>query len=1440
MADEPQRIILKQLHIPVESEPEKVLAAAEAIRHFLNTLSANKFSRFEITPPLGLSYGPTDFIVNNQNREFGVKYEEREPSQDQQRDTFYGSDLVSALLNVSAWIDNSIRSKKLQVQLTGQNNNLQAFRSELPDLLQDEAKTITTYRLRLESVVELLLKTLDQVFFPQVSADQFASLQPLITALNQQPPLVHLLWLSNVSPLFQTFKTTDPQTAPRNIAAVEIPLLDPTQGKYPKVSEVRETLNSFVKGMEEFGKRIVSQKDGANLIPEQTLNKIKEHLYQSLLDRYVHFYEGQTFVSEPNSDNYRQYITNPTTNEYYRRLNQYAVDSLFEAETLTELQNISSQLHYSEDLISEDKFNLSDVNTNAKFESFFVGSNLMNKLVTGNDVVYPPVTISFGITTSEGGGADETPTQTPTQLLTLQEVVSAILETATNQLYQQTGLEQTLKSNNLIIDKKLAESLVHAELKAFIQQLPLDLENTIKKLTYTTNTVQHHYYDAETNRVLVSNEFRTWENDFIDQLVNTVLNSLSIDNQNLIDRAIQNLQVLQEGPIEERVSGTSALVPDQLVTLLTKEGINNLPPNNEFNQNWWQGLSAAEKRSTALAVLGQHTTSTAELIRLQTVLLISYRATYPTLFGDLTVDQLPPNIRALFADQVTQYLETLSFEDFQRIVANPGSARYFLLRQITAKLNTNPTFQAQLQSTLQTLIETKPLKAPETQSAEETQQQIQKQASQEHLAEYLANPDSEEAIQELLKRYDKASVQEFLTSTYGTGETAKEKRYSVLTTPYGPEKSYKELKKLQDEEQDVYWKKRLAAEQFWRSLTSEEKDHLYQTEFAGTEIPTLIFQKFGREVSKIDYSQVPLNFSFVNAISTLQQGENEKKIKSSLNPFKRFKRRLSPAKRASDAIKSSILERSASFLSNLAIPGLGGVVSGMLALIPNKRVRNAIAGGISAAIAGFIANTIRLFVSTAGGFIGGLVGGGIGGFLGTVSGIPFGIGGGAFSGWTIGTNIGSAILPDNILGFHGLTKGISFGGTPTSAATLTTQVGTGVSATPTPYLTTPTGVFIATTGAVTLTAVTFNIIQQGAFLMPTIGDDGLGASQYVTIEKVAEPGIKMTTAQDITYTITIKADKGYSIVVNQMSDSMTISYNQEKNKKESEARSHDTTFFKDESGNPVSFPFTIEEGDLITLQPYTESFNQTDHHDANVVNTFKLFFAVPEENIDETAMSQNPNNEDGLPMSQIPDPNASPENTPMSEIRTATTGESVCFGECPQTQEGCWPVSGIVMQGPFCNPKAPTYDCTHSYVAAIDFAAKRGTPVYSTMQGTATFYPAGTGIACAGGILCYGNHVVVKSGNTELMYAHLNDLYLIDGQTTEKTAVNNQTSLSVKPGDQIGEVGMSGLALLGSKYVEGDNNHLHWELRPSTLDMSQYVPGNLIQLGSVRSCYENQ
>lgn len=349
-----------------------------------------------------------------------------------------------------------------------------------------------------------------------------------------------------------------------------------------------------------------------------------------------------------------------------------------------------------------------------------------------------------------------------------------------------------------------------------------------------------------------------------------------------------------------------------------------------------------------------------------------------------------------------------------------------------------------------------------------------------------------------------------------------------------------------------------------------------------------------------------------------------------------------------------------------------------------------------------------------------------------------------------------------------------------------------------------------TTSIVVVTSI-MHVVNMAPLLQPTIDTSTGQISKHLTLIKSVEPSTKLTEAQNLTYNVVLNTNKGYSIQIVEISDVLTIRYNEKLNNKNDERRIKSADDLKNpQTGDSLKsfLPLTINEGSKINLTQYTEEFNNSDHHDTSVTNSFEIKFKL----ID-------------------------PYGGVGTEIFSAKTGESVCFGECPAIQEGCWPTSGYLKQGPFCKPRASAYDCTHSKVAAIDISNNLGTHVFNTFEGTAYFYPRGYGYLCSGGEHCYGNHVVVKSSGFELMYAHLNDMYTKD-ESGNLIEITKQTTIKLQPGDLIGETGYSGLETWGSGFNTPNNTHLHWELRPSSLDMTNYVPGKEINLEFVRSCYE--
>src|SRR5690606_15443833 len=93
---------------------------------------------------------------------------------------------------------------------------------------------------------------------------------------------------------------------------------------------------------------------------------------------------------------------------------------------------------------------------------------------------------------------------------------------------------------------------------------------------------------------------------------------------------------------------------------------------------------------------------------------------------------------------------------------------------------------------------------------------------------------------------------------------------------------------------------------------------------------------------------------------------------------------------------------------------------------------------------------------------------------------------------------------------------------------------------------------------------------------------------------------------------------------------------------------------------------TIKSGETITLPIYTYNFrsdndpgvrpgaNPEIYSHANVINTFSIFFDVYDSNTGQELTSEE-----------------------------TMTGESFCFGECPQMQNGCWPTDGVISTTPY-------------------------------------------------------------------------------------------------------------------------------------------------------------
>jgi murein DD-endopeptidase MepM/ murein hydrolase activator NlpD len=195
---------------------------------------------------------------------------------------------------------------------------------------------------------------------------------------------------------------------------------------------------------------------------------------------------------------------------------------------------------------------------------------------------------------------------------------------------------------------------------------------------------------------------------------------------------------------------------------------------------------------------------------------------------------------------------------------------------------------------------------------------------------------------------------------------------------------------------------------------------------------------------------------------------------------------------------------------------------------------------------------------------------------------------------------------------------------------------------------------------------------------------------------------------------------------------------------------------------------TLNPGEELILPDYVRTYTEFDSIHSNVSNTFKISFTVDSASDEVVAGEQN-----------------------------AQTGETVCFGECPQFQNGCWPTDGIV----YTEPYEPDLN-THKATDAFDISGNAGNPVFAIFEGTAYFYPEGSGVFAGAANGAYGNHVFIASEDAEgkalaLIYAHLNSLSMSQGPH------------EIAAGTYLGDVGNTG---------NSRGPHLHFEIRTDVAD----------------------
>jgi hypothetical protein len=224
--------------------------------------------------------------------------------------------------------------------------------------------------------------------------------------------------------------------------------------------------------------------------------------------------------------------------------------------------------------------------------------------------------------------------------------------------------------------------------------------------------------------------------------------------------------------------------------------------------------------------------------------------------------------------------------------------------------------------------------------------------------------------------------------------------------------------------------------------------------------------------------------------------------------------------------------------------------------------------------------------------------------------------------------------------------------------------------------------------------------------------------------------------------------------------------------------------------------FTAADGEVLLGEctvPLTQSY-----HDSSISNEITIQFRVTQ---------------DGQPVNNTaPNPACGENETTFC----AVSALSVCIGECPAAQQGCWPTNGTLTQPPY-------GDFSHDVVDAYDIGAPAGTPVYATFRGQAWAFDTYASEPSQQGLVfrsrdgsisrIYGKHVVlVTDQGFVLLYGHL---------SRHGSTMQLGQPVTVEAGTLIGYVGNSGST---ASFPMG--NHLHYEYRiPSGGTWHSVIPG---------------
>ena len=321
-------------------------------------------------------------------------------------------------------------------------------------------------------------------------------------------------------------------------------------------------------------------------------------------------------------------------------------------------------------------------------------------------------------------------------------------------------------------------------------------------------------------------------------------------------------------------------------------------------------------------------------------------------------------------------------------------------------------------------------------------------------------------------------------------------------------------------------------------------------------------------------------------------------------------------------------------------------------------------------------------------------------------------------------------------------------------------------------------------------------------------------SKYLNMEKTAVISSsgncnQQTTCEqpsfpiEVTYVITISPKDNYQIVITNITDVITINYNEDVYQNSGQKVPNPSLPSKTASDFKLSFPITLDttdsdsNNDVLAIE-YKVNYSQDFNH-AIIYNNVTVEFNFTKDL--ESGSDQ------------------------------AIKSKAIRLGEYPQG-EICWPAEGIIFQGPFnTGPNS-----THSQVDAYDIVPLRDAS--GKIISDLTLFAPVDGRLCPGRFpgpsgsnlldSIYGEHVSL-TGNIRGYDYTLTFGHLVSGTALVKTACAD-----VKQGDVIGIMGTTG-------YSSGI--HLHFEKRPSgPMNLTELMTGSpspIIPNGTrVYSCAE--